>query len=58
MAQTIIYEWPDSQLCMECKHGRFALLPDSKYGSDYICDVGCKDNNGNSCPKFEQGESK
>jgi len=47
----MIYEWPESQKCIECVHGKF-IMSDSFTNSDYLCMVGCADNDGIDCPEF------
>ena len=52
-----VYEWPDSQLCMECAHGR--AVADSEK-NEYICDLDHPYNKGGFCirqtPKAEDSE--
>jgi len=51
--EVLIYTWPYSQLCMECKHGEFV---DSHTfdACSYICWKHCEKNNGTECPKYEK----
>lgn len=50
--ETVIYEWPASQICMDCKHSLNAILPNSMK----ICSCHCKDNDGVKCPLFEPND--
>ena len=53
MRNITLYEWPDSQICMDCEHGEFILL-DSAIGSEYICNINCQEYDGVNCPKFKE----
>jgi hypothetical protein len=57
MAKPAMYEWPESQMCMECEHGEF-VCSDTLVNSDYLCMVGCNKNDGVNCPKFSQSEEE
>lgn len=46
----VMYEWPQSQKCMECPHGEF-VMSDRLDNSNYLCMVGCDENDGVYCPK-------
>lgn len=47
----VMYEWPESQICMECPHGEF-VMSDRLDNSNYLCMVGCDENDGVNCPKL------
>ena len=49
--KVVMYEWPDSQICMECQHGNFFEF-DESLNSDYLCMVACEENDGVYCPMF------
>jgi len=49
--KTVIYEWPESQKCIECVYGKF-IMSDDFTNSDYLCMAGCADNDGIDCPEF------
>ena len=53
-----INEWPSSQLCMDCKHGKFVTgedIPASSYTCEINVDLGpCA----SSCEKIELKEVK
>ena len=60
MTEVVIYEWPTSQLCLECIHGSWANID---MGEEHVLDVAlcyaaCKDNDGTHCPQFEQDKNK
>ena len=46
----VMYEWPESQICMECPHGEF-VMSDRLSNSNYLCMIGCDENDGINCPK-------
>jgi polyferredoxin len=48
----IIYEFPKSQECMECKHGSF-IHGEGYENSNYICEVGEERNKGSKCSSKE-----
>ena len=48
----VMYEWPESQLCMDCKHGEF-IMSDKLVNSNYLCMEGCDKNDGVGCPKLD-----
>jgi len=48
-----IYQWPESQICMDCEHGNFITISGDDVGSQYSCSIGCKENDGVNCPKKE-----
>jgi len=56
--QVVLYEWPDSQICMDCVHGDFVNFVESSRSSDYICTVNCEENDGVNCPEFKPREDK
>jgi len=35
MAKPAMYEWPESQICMDCKHGEF-IMSDKLVNSNYL----------------------
>lgn len=43
------YEWPDAQLCFECKNKGREIGEDNSA----ICMIACKENTGGYCPQFE-----
>ena len=45
----IVYDWPWSQICMDCKHGEF-VMSETRYASNYICKVNATRNTGTECP--------
>ena len=47
----VMYEWPESQICMDCGHGEF-IMSDKLVNCDYLCMVGCDKNDGVNCPKL------
>jgi len=47
----VMYGWPESQICMECQHGKF-IMSDELVNSNHLCMVGCEDNDGVDCPEF------
>ena len=51
--EPVMYEWPESQICMNCKHGEF-IMSDALVNSDHLCMIGCGENDGVDCPGFEQ----
>lgn len=55
----MMYEWPESQKCMECQYGKF-IMSDELTNSNYLCMAGCADNDGVDCPAFieEMGENE
>jgi hypothetical protein len=55
--EVIIYEWPSSQICMDCKFGEFI---DSKTfdASCYLCWKCCKKNDGVYCPLREESPNR
>ena len=52
MAKPVMYEWPESQICMDCKNGEF-IMSDKLVNSNYLCMVGCNKNDGVNCSKLE-----
>lgn len=50
MKKVIVYQWPMSQLCMDCKNSSEEILDNSAK----ICEVACSDSDGVSCPEFEE----
>ena len=50
MIYATIYEWPQSQICMECRHRQW--LSDILYGSEVICLLAETRNDGVTCPSF------
>ena len=46
----VMYEWPESQICMECPHSEF-VMSDRLNNSNYLCMIGCDENDGINCPK-------
>lgn len=49
MSHKIIYEWPYSQLCMDCKNKDSEIYPDSSVS----CSIKWLDSDGVFCEKFE-----
>jgi polyferredoxin len=47
--QVIVYDWPESQTCMDCEHGEF-VESETFSSSNYICKVGSVRNSGSACP--------
>lgn len=47
----VMYEWPESQICMDCPHGEF-VMSDKLDNSNYLCMIGCDENDGMNCPKL------
>lgn len=47
--KVIIYDWPDSQVCMDCGYGQFTAS-ERFSASNYICTIGSVRNNGSECP--------
>jgi len=47
----VVYEWPESQKCMDCKNGEF-IMSETYNNSNYLCSVGCRKNDGIYCPAF------
>ena len=45
----VMYEWPESQICMDCPHSEF-VMSDKLDNSNYLCMIGCDKNSGISCP--------
>ena len=49
--KVVIYSWPESQICMECRFGDF--LGSDNYGpSSYACEKAFMGNDGISCKKM------
>ena len=55
MGKPAMYEWPESQICMDCKNGEF-VMSDTLTNSNYLCMVGCGKNDGVNCPRFSPGK--
>lgn len=53
MNKPVMYEWPESQICMDCQHSEF-IMSDKLNNSNYLCMEGCDNNDGVVCPEFEQ----
>ena len=51
-----MYFWPTSQICGECKNGKFRL--DNKEPCVYECEVNYKYNDGIECPEFIKSDRK
>ena len=47
----IIYYWPFSKNCCECTHGQTCIIGENYGEITVFCDVYCKDNDGDFCPK-------
>jgi len=47
--EVIIYDWPHSQLCMDCGNGEF-VESETYRSSDYICTINSVRNTGTHCP--------
>ena len=47
--QVVVYDWPDSQTCVDCEYGEF-VESESFSSSNYICKVGSARNTGSACP--------
>jgi hypothetical protein len=45
----IVYDWPDSQICLDCEYGEF-VESETFSSSNYICKAGSVRNNGSACP--------
>ena len=56
MKKVVLYEWPESQKCMDCEHGEFVAFIENSRGSDYICHIGCTENDGVECPRFKMSK--
>lgn len=54
MRLLVVYDWPQSQICMECKHSRF--LADEFATAAYECQVSCRFNDGVRCPLKEESQ--
>lgn len=54
MEQFTYYQWPFSQICLDCVNKTEEILD----GSAALCSVNCEDNNGCNCPCFEQAEEE
>ncbi len=50
MVRMVYYEWPASQICLECVNKTSDVLEDSAA----LCGINCSSNNGTTCPMFEQ----
>jgi len=44
----IIYDWPDSQLCLTCEHGEF-IESNTFDSSNYQCKINSIQNKGTHC---------
>jgi hypothetical protein len=53
----VMYEWPESQICMDCPHGEF-VMSDKLVNSNYLGMNGCDKNDGVGCPKLDLKRSK
>ena len=52
----VIYEWPNSQECIDCKHAEF-VESQTFNNSNYICKIKFKNNDGIYCPnKYDIGD--
>ena len=51
MSKPVMYEWPESQICMECPHSEF-VMSDRLNNSNHLCMIGCDKNDGINCPKL------
>jgi hypothetical protein len=54
--EVIVYEWPYSQVCIDCTHGTF-IMSDNLGPSAYICDIGSLKNKGTECPDMVEKET-
>jgi len=50
-----IYEWPESQNCMDCKYGEYIVSP-AFNKSCSLCFLCCPKNNGKYCPRKDKKE--
>lgn len=50
MREFFIIDWPESQLCLGCKHSEFVESERTLISSNYICHVKSRVNDGLSCP--------
>lgn len=57
MSKPVMYEWPESQICMDCKHGEF-VMSDTLVNSNHLCMVGCSKNDGVNCTKLKPEPEK
>lgn len=54
----VIYEWPLSQKCMECLHGKFIMGAEGEFdNSNYLCMEGQDGNDGTNCSGFKSKAS-
>jgi len=56
--ELIVYEWPWSQICMECGNSDFIQGADNFQNSCYVCNAKCRDNNGSICPMRKDKDSE
>lgn len=52
-----LYTWPTSQICLECIHGKLAVIGipfSSSQEMSYVCMENCGDNDGVNCSKQEK----
>jgi hypothetical protein len=52
-----IYEWPFSQMCMDCEHGEF-IQSDTFDASNMMCHLACTENDGTVCKLFKQKDEE
>ena len=55
MKNVILYEWPASQNCMECKFGKF-IGNEEFTNSEYICIINSTKNIGSKCKDQEKNK--
>lgn len=55
--EIIVYTWPESQKCSDCKWGCF-IQSKMLNNSDYQCTKGCTDNDGVNCSEYNYREGK
>lgn len=52
-----LYEWPKSQICMNCDHGNpVQFIKKDDYVASSICFQACSENDGTDCPKMNKEE--
>jgi hypothetical protein len=52
-AHVVLYSWPESQKCMDCKNSEF-VMSDTLVNSNYLCMANCPANDGSHCPEFDE----
>lgn len=54
----IVYDWPYSQICMDCDYSEFIQSEKTFNSSNYVCSLNETRNDGTSCPSHSNSEEE